>query len=160
MSFASRRSTLTVSALLTAAALTLSACGGSTVTSDEVEDTTTTSSATTTTTESEETSSAAPKSSESKPDQGAQEIEELPETPSNIGEDDQEYLDQLAEGGVNVDGVEDVLIGVAASVCGSGPVEDATAAAVAGQLVEQGRSDQDAEATARVIEQSAREIYC
>lgn len=167
-------------ALGTSAAL-LVGCGGSTVTSDDVESETTVAplerSGTETTgaadpTESEDAEEtttqerpdgqggagvAAPPPPE---DQGAREISEIPETDAPTSAEDQEYLAALEDAGVDVAGVEASLVGTASTVCASEGDANVTASAVAGQLIEQGRTELEHGEATELIEESARAAYC
>ena len=64
--------------------------------------------------------------------------------------------------GVDVDGVEDQLIGAASTVCRSenSDIGQVTVTAVAGQLVEQQRTELNAEDAVALIENEARAAYC
>lgn len=160
-------------AITLAGALVLSACGGSTVTSDDLDENTdpvessvaetdgqtdaetgddaeTESSATS---EESETSGTEP----APQDQGAREISEIPPSESGASSDDQRFLESLSLRGIDVVNVESQLIGTAQTVCAGA---SATASAVAGQLVEQGRTDLPYEEVAELIESSARSAYC
>lgn len=146
-------------ALALASALALSACGGSTVTSDDVASSTSvaplehSSSATT-------TSSRATSSSAQPQDEGAREISSIPSAQPQVDAATEGYLSEISDGGIDVAGVEDQLVGTAQAVCADDPVSAATAGAVAGQLVEQGRTDLAADEVTRIIESSARDAYC
>lgn len=70
-------------------------------------------------------------------DRGAREISEIP-SPEPAQGPDQDFLAAVAEKGVNVDGVEDQLVGAAQASCQGDAV---TVPAVAGQLIEQGRTE-------------------
>lgn len=171
-------------AVLVAGALTLSACGGSTVTSDELsetaapaEDTATaddsestateesdqseTSSRDSSATESSEESASESSSQESTAeDQAAREISEIPPAEPEASSDDEQFLETVGMRGVDVAGVENQLIGTASTVCAGDGASAATAGAVAGQLIEQGRTDLAHEEVTQLIETSAREVYC
>lgn len=157
---------------LAATALLLSACGSATVDNTEetaadvtsvaplergsgVEDTETESEAEST--DEQERPDAEPTSPQAQ-DRGAREIDEVPEQVPVTSDEDQGYLDALREDGVNVDGVEDQLIGAAGAACS---LEDnVTIPAVAGQLIEQNRTDMDHAELVGLIENQARSAYC
>lgn len=156
---------LRVTTLLCAAALTLTACGGATVDSEDVtgtetgtETATATSTATSsasTATETTRVSSGASRSEGS--DQPAQEVESVPDQVSGYSPEEQAFLDHLSENGVNINGVEDQLTATGFTVCTDDPI---TRDAVAGQLVEQRRTDMDAAAVAALISDTARANLC
>lgn len=86
-------------------------------------------------------------------DRGAHEISEIP-SPAPAQGPDQDFLDAVAEKGVNVDGVEDQLVGAAQASCQGDAV---TVPAVAGQLIEQGRTELSHEEVVQLItEQGAK----
>lgn len=95
-------------------------------------------------------------------DQPAQEVSEIPDNSLQLSGVDREYLDSLKADGVDVEGIEDQLIGTASVVCGSegAPLDEATIGAVAGQLIEQGRTTKAFEEVVDVINSSARKAYC
>ncbi len=101
-------------------------------------------------------------------DQRAQEVSEVPSPEPERSEEDTDFLDGVAEGGIDIEGVEDQLIGAASTVCrpadqgeGEGAaVAEVTVGAVAGQLQEQGRTELDQEDAAALIENEARAAYC
>ncbi|AKK09881.1 hypothetical protein [Corynebacterium testudinoris] len=155
---------LAITALATAGVL--AACGGATVD----EDSTTATSvaplerAPQSTTASESSSATArPTPTEAQPqDQGAREVEEVPEQSVPRTKEDLDYLEDLGGSGIDVKGVESQMIGTAVTVCrpeDSG-IDAVTVPAVAGQLVEQGRSDKSPEEIATLIENAARKAYC
>jgi hypothetical protein len=161
--------------LLTAAltgALTLTACGGATVENDP---TTATSvapleraprtDASETTSEAGETTGrpTAGRPVEPQPqDQGAREVDEVPEQQTPRSAEDVTFLGDLTDEGIDIEGVEDQLIGTASTVCGGGDddLTTATLPAVAGQLVEQGRTDLPVEEVAALVEAAATNAYC
>ena len=178
-----------IGALATSATL-LAGCGGTTVTSDDVEATGETSVAPLDRSATSSTSPASSEASEDKDkdkdtgtgrssepsesagvaapappapqDRGAREISEIPEQQPAHSREDESFLTAVAEEGINVEGVESQLIGAARTVCAeeSGPVSDATALAVAGQLTAQDRTDLPAEDVSEILENAARESYC
>ena len=150
-----------------AAAVAVAACGGATVDSEDVTETpTVVSEATETETESEtettETSAAASSSavsSQSKraDDQPAREVTDVPQQASAFSPQEEAYLATLRESGVNIDGIEDQLTATGATVCADNLI---TRDAVAGQLVEQRRTDMDAASVAALISDTARANLC
>ncbi|RNE49991.1 DUF732 domain-containing protein [Corynebacterium alimapuense] len=95
-------------------------------------------------------------------DQGAREVDEVPELDASRSAEDQVFLGELSDNGVDIVGVEDQMIGTAITICspeGTG-IDLATVPAVAGQLIEQGRTDLSAEEVATLIEDAARKAYC
>ena len=151
-----------------AAAVAVAACGGATVDSDDVTDTPTVASEAETESETETTetasSSVAPSSSAVVPSQGrraddqpAREVTDVPEQASAFSPQEEAYLATLRESGVNVDGIEDQLTATGATVCADDLI---TRDAVAGQLVEQRRTDMDAAGVAALISDTARANLC
>lgn len=151
--------TTTAIALLT---FGVAACGSSTVESSEVTSSTTTKTSTT----SSSTKTSAPKSSEkSAPeitDPQAKRVDEAPDGQMKLSEADDSYLGALEKAGIDVDGVEDQLIGTGRAACADAPEEEreVIALAIAGQLVAQGRSQESAEEVAKTIASSAKKAYC
>ncbi|MBC6796271.1 DUF732 domain-containing protein [Corynebacterium sp. MSK035] len=152
--------TTTAVALLTFGVV---ACGSSTVESSEVTSSTTTNKTSTT---SSSTKTSAPKSSEkSAPeitDPQAKRVDEAPDGQMKLSEADDSYLGALEKAGIDVDGVEDQLIGTGRAACADAPEEEreVIALAIAGQLVAQGRSQESAEEVAKTIASSAKKAYC
>lgn len=151
--------TTTAVALLT---FGVAACGSSTVESSEVTSSTTTKTSTT----SSSTKTSAPKSSEkSAPeitDPQAKRVDEAPDGQMKLSEADDSYLGALEKAGIDVDGVEDQLIGTGRAACADVPEEErqVIALAIAGQLVAQDRSQDSAEEVAKIIASSAEKAYC
>ena len=151
-----------------ASAAALTACGGATVDSDEVTETPTATSEITET-ESSSSSTATPSSATATErersssigngpeDQPAREVTEVPQQASAFSPQEEAYLAQLRESGVNVDGIEDQLTATGATVCADNLI---TRDAVAGQLVEQRRTDMDAAGVAALISDTARANLC
>lgn len=150
-----------------ASAAALTACGGATVDSDEVTETPTVTSEVTET-ESSSSSSATPSSATTPrersssigngpEDQPAREVTDVPQQASAFSPQEEAYLAQLRESGVNVDGIEDQLTATGATVCADNLI---TRDAVAGQLVEQRRTDMDAAGVAALISDTARANLC
>ena len=148
-----------------AAAVAVAACGGATVDSYDVTETPTVVSETTeaetseTTEVSETTETSAVVSSQSKrvDDQPAREVTDVPQQASAFSPQEEAYLATLRESGVNVDGIEDQLTATGATVCADNLI---TRDAVAGQLVEQRRTDMDAAGVAALISDTARANLC
>lgn len=105
--------------------------------------------------ESEAPTSAEETSSKSQEDRGAREISEIPS--AEVPEPDAKYLDKLKDAGVNVDGVEDQLLGAGKAACDENEV---TISAVAGQLIEQQRTTMGFEELSQLIKDSARSGIC
>ena len=163
-----RLTTLTCTLIL---ALPLAACGGSATVSKTDETvtptapvTSTESSAATSVTETvTETARAtstvnpAPAQSAGPVDKPASAIETLPEQASHFSPEEQAYLDYLSENGLNFAGVEDQLTATGHNVCADDLI---TRDAVAGQLVEQRRTDMTPDALGQLIEDAARANLC
>ena len=105
--------------------------------------------------ESDAPSSSENSASKSQEDRGAREISEIPS--AEVPEPDAKYLDKFKDAGVNVDGVEDQLLGAGKAACDENEV---TIAAVAGQLIEQQRTTQSFEELSQLIKDSARSGIC
>ena len=105
--------------------------------------------------ESEAPTSAEETSSKSQEDRGAREISEIPT--AELPESEAKYLGRLKNAGVNVDGVEDQLLGAGKAACDE---NDVTLSAVAGQLVEQQRTKMGFEELSKLITDSARTGIC
>lgn len=165
------------------AALGLTACGGdATVENDPAtelssvapltREPTTTETESETSTETEEgeeggerssTSAAPPAPAEPLPQDGpAEEIEEIPTQTVQRTPGEEGYLTQLSEKEIDIAGVEDQLIGAADTVCESQESgnPNVIVPAVAGQLIEQGKTDLPAEEVAALIESAAESAYC
>nr|WP_288869666.1 hypothetical protein [uncultured Corynebacterium sp.] len=161
-----RRFALCLTTITCTAALT--ACGGATVDSEDVTETAATSAtetATETATESATGSAAAssaggaPRSSSRNGagDQPAREVETVPTQVPSYAPEEQAFLDHLRQNGVNVDGLEDQLTATGFTVCDDDTI---TRDAVAGQLVEQRRTDMDAGTVATLLSDTARANLC
>lgn len=147
----------------------LAGCGGATVDSEDVTETATATATETETATSEETPASSSPSTEetaasavsslsNRPgDQPAREVTEVPQQASAYTPQEEAYLATLRESGVNVDGIEDQLTATGATVCANSLI---TRDAVAGQLVEQRRTDMDAAGVAALISDSARANLC
>jgi len=142
-----------------ASAAALAGCGGATVDSDDVTETATATS-TSETTETASSSTVVERSSSAgggASDQPAREVTEVPQQASAFTPAEEAYLAGLRENGVNIDGVEDQLTATGATVCEDDLI---TRDAVAGQLVEQRRTDMDAAGVATLIDDTARANLC
>ena len=159
-----RLTTLTCTLIL---ALPLVACGGSATVSKTDETVTPTapvtnteSSAATSVTETARATSTvnpAPAPSAGPVDKPASAIESLPQRASHFSAEEQAYLDYLSENGLNVAGVEDQLTATGLNVCADDLI---TRDAVAGQLVEQRRTDMAPDALGQLIVDAARANLC
>lgn len=163
-----RKFALCLTTITCTAALT--ACGGATVDSEDVTETAATSATETATsatesgtasaTESATASSAAAPGSSSRNgagDQPAREVETVPTQVPAYAPEEQAFLDHLRQNGVNVDGLEDQLTATGFTVCDDDTI---TRDAVAGQLVEQRRTDMDAGTVATLLSDTARANLC
>ncbi len=166
-------STAGIAGVVAAASLLLTACGGETVDSSDVTKSSApqsaSSSATTQTTQSSpstsatSTSSATATSTVTQPsaapaeEQPAREVTSMPQQASHYSADEEKFLDQVRNKGINVNGVEDQLTATGRSVCDGTTF---TRDAVAGQLVEQRRTDLDPAAAAQLIDETARATLC
>ena len=90
-------------------------------------------------------------------DQPAQEVTVAPEQTSGFTPEEETFLQQLSENGLNIEGVEDQLTATGRTVCSDDTV---TRDAVAGQLVEQRRTDMDPGALGTLIADTARANLC
>lgn len=149
---------------MTTLACTLTACSGSTTV--EGEDVTPAESTTvavkdegsaTESSASESTRSSSAPANEGPRDQPAQEVTAAPEQSSGFSPEEEAYLQQLSENGLNIEGVEDQLTATGRTVCSDDTV---TRDAVAGQLVEQRRTDMDPAALGTLIADTARANLC
>lgn len=164
------RTGLVIAAL--AGTLTLTACGGATVESDPTTATSAAPPARSADDDAPETSPGEGEPASPPPagrpagpqlqDQGAREIDEIPEQETPRSPADVVFLGDLTDAGIDVEGIEDQLIGTAATVCVSGEnvLAEATPQAVAGQLVAQGRTDLTVGEAAGLIETAAENAYC
>lgn len=94
-------------------------------------------------------------SANSPEDRGAREISEIPS--AQLPKEESAYLDSLKDAGVNVNGVEDQLLGAGQGACGE---DEITIPAVAGQLIEQQRSDKDFDELTKLLQDNARSALC
>lgn len=155
MSRASRLTTLAPAILFTC---TLAACGGATVDSDDVTATptsTATQVSSSATTSSRTTATVTQTSTREAP--VVEEIESIPAEASHFTPQEEAFLDHLRQNGLNVEGVEDQLTATGINVCADDVI---TRDAVAGQLVEQRRTDMDPAALGELISDAARANLC
>lgn len=156
-----RRFALCLTTITCTAALT--ACGGATVDSDDVTETAATSATETATSATESGTASATESATASSsrngagDQPAREVETVPTQVPSYAPEEQAFLDHLRQNGVNVDGLEDQLTATGFTVCDDDTI---TRDAVAGQLVEQRRTDMDARTVATLLSDTARANLC
>lgn len=155
---------------LAASALLLAACGEATVDSSDVTassssvaptESTASSASTTTSASSSSSAPGSPQagsaSAATDGEQPAREISSVPDQASRYSPEEQKFLDEIRNKGVNVEGVEDQLTATGLSVCDGTTF---TRDAVAGQLVEQRRTNLDPAATATLIDDTAHAHLC
>lgn len=156
---------LSVAAVI-GAALTLAACGGGSATVDASDVTTppqtavSSSGGTVTVTETSTSKSSpaqAPARASGPEDQPARDVDEVPAVRSDFSPQERAYLDRLSNNGLNIEGVEDQLTATGLNVCANDII---TRDAVAGQLVEQRRTDMTPEALGELITAAARDNLC
>ena len=90
-------------------------------------------------------------------DEGARAISEAP-APAPLVDRDADYLAALTQSGINTEGVEDQLLGVGQNSCEG--QDSVTIGAVAGQLIEQGRTQLPHEQVVALIMNTAMAAYC
>lgn len=159
-----------IAAVIAVAGLSLAACGGTTVESDDVTatpsssttaaETTTTATSTATSTESSSAAPAAPAAPADDPAAGegaASEVENTPDAAPMRPEQDEAFLEALRQGGVNVEGNEEQLVGTARTICGGSTI---TRDAVAGQLIEQKATQLEINELTKLIDSAARDNLC
>lgn len=146
---------------LALAGLTLAACGGTTVDSSDV---TATPSAVTSSATSTASTTTSTKPSEKRPEDdalenegAASEVSDFPENTAKRPPEQEAYLEALREGGVKIEGNEDQLLATAGTLCGG---ETITRDAVAGQLIEQQRTELDHEQLIKLIDDAAHANLC
>lgn len=166
--FSARPAAAAGAAMLLAAGALLSGCGSATVEEGEATDTSVAPLERSSAASGESSASKASESSasasgsasaertpgEEPEDRGAREISEIPAPAPEQGPD-QDFLAAVAEKGVNVDGVEDQVVGAAQASCQGDSV---TVPAVAGQLIEQGRTELSHEELVRLITEQGRKL--
>ena len=156
-----RKLALCLTTITCTAALT--ACGGATVDSEDVTETAATSATETATSATESGTASATESATGSSsrngagDQPAREVETVPTQVPSYAPEEQAFLDHLRQNGVNVDGLEDQLTATGFTVCDDDTI---TRDAVAGQLVEQRRTDMDAGTVATLLSDTARANLC
>ncbi|UBI09438.1 DUF732 domain-containing protein [Corynebacterium coyleae] len=156
-----RKFALCLTTITCTAALT--ACGGATVDSEDVTETAATSATETATSATESGTASATESATASSsrngagDQPAREVETVPTQVPAYAPEEQAFLDHLRQNGVNVDGLEDQLTATGFTVCDDDTI---TRDAVAGQLVEQRRTDMDARTVATLLSDTARANLC
>lgn len=72
-------------------------------------------------------------------------------------EQDQAFLEALREGGVNVEGNEEQLVGTARTICSGSTI---TRDAVAGQLIEQQATQLEMKELTGLLDSAARDHLC
>ena len=162
--FSARPTAAAGAAVLLAAGTLLSACGSATVDEGDATETSVAPLERSSAASGESSASKASESSASAPsertpgeepeDRGAREISEIP-TPAPAQGPDQDFLAAVAEKGVNIDGVEDQLVGAAQASCQGDAV---TVPAVAGQLIEQGRTELSHEDVVQLITEQGNKL--
>lgn len=162
--FSARPTAAAGAAVLLAAGTLLSACGSATVDEGDATETSVaplerSSVASGESSASKASESSASASAERTPgeepeDRGAREISEIP-TPAPAQGPGQDFLAAVAEKGVNIDGVEDQLVGAAQASCQGDAV---TVPAVAGQLIEQGRTELSHEDVVQLITEQGNKL--
>lgn len=162
--FSARPTAAAGAAVLLAAGTLLSACGSATVDEGDATETSVAplerssvasgESSASKASESSASSSAERTPGEEPEDRGAREISEIP-TPAPAQGPDQDFLAAVAEKGVNIDGVEDQLVGAAQASCQGDAV---TVPAVAGQLIEQGRTELSHEDVVQLITEQGNKL--
>ena len=155
-----------MTAVLAAVGLSLAACGGATVDSEDVTATPSTSAAAPSSSVEESESAAetessspasAPADDPAAGEGAASEVENTPDAAPMRPEQDEAFLEALREGGVNVEGNEEQLVGTARTICGG---SDITRDAVAGQLIEQQATQLEFDDLTKLIDSAARDNLC
>lgn len=165
-----RLSCPSVAAVLLAAGALLAGCGSATVDESEATETSVaplersasassaasgaSSETSTSTSENSSAGSSSRGTGDEPEDRGAREVSEIPAPAPDEGPN-QDFLAAVSQGGVNTDGVEDQLIGAAQASCQGDAV---TVPAVAGQLIEQGRSELSHEQLTQLITEQGRAL--
>lgn len=166
---ASWKVTLTT-ALLVPTAFALVACGDSTVDSAELssarQSSAQASASSSSSAASESASAQRTKDAAGEPeitDPAAKQTDSAPSGQMPLSKKDESYLDALVADKIDVNGVEDALIGAARAHCAAGLVgQDANVMvdAIAGQLIAQERTTADPEAVSSSIAKAAKDAYC
>lgn len=90
-------------------------------------------------------------------DEGAHEVDEVPEPKDRFTGNDRDYLDFVQDKDVDTKGVESEIIAAASTVCDEDSV---TLPAVAGQLIEQDRTDLQHDELVKLLTDKAEKTYC
>lgn len=157
-----------LSALAAGAATVLAACGSATVDNEgptsvaplereSAEASTEESSSESTSSEADSESSEGG-SEQAAQDRGAREVSAIPEPEEETDTPDAKFLGALSDAGLDTDGVEYQVISAAQGSCES--ESNVIVQAVAGQLIEQGRTDMPFEELTGLLEDQARTAYC
>ena len=101
--------------------------------------------------------SSAASASDEPEDRGAREISAIP-SPSRTQGPEQDFLAAVQKAGVKTEGAEDQIIGAGQAACNEG--DAVTIPAVAGQLIEQGRTPLSHEELTAVLTDQARGTLC
>lgn len=161
-----------VAAMAGVSAALLTACGGSTVDNADITGEETVAplerdGGSSAAPEGEETASEGASDSAGEPasegeDKGAREVDDVPPAQGEFTEKDTAFLDALRTEGVKVEGVENQIIGAGAATCkdDDSDFSEAMLKAVAGQLVEQGRTDKGFKAVHKLLSDAADDAYC
>lgn len=104
-------------------------------------------------------SSAAREPSQGGEDRGAREVQGAPQQ-QNRSAEEQKFIDDLTREGLDVNELEDTIVASAQNLCANPEQAGTLINAVAGQLVEQGRTDKSVEDVAALIENTAKKAYC
>ncbi|MDU0479140.1 hypothetical protein QVA66_07790 [Staphylococcus chromogenes] len=104
-------------------------------------------------------SDGAPAAAPAPRDKAAQEISALPTSGPKRSASESKYLEALQKQGIKVEGIEDQMIGAANQACQKDR-DNYLVGAIAGQLVEQKRTEKKAEEVADIITKSAKDGYC
>ncbi|MBZ8176642.1 hypothetical protein GSS88_02365 [Corynebacterium sp. 3HC-13] len=92
-------------------------------------------------------------------DRGAREVERIPDDQSRP-QQEQKLLSTLKNEGVDVSTLEDTIVATAQTYCQDGEQSHTLIKAIAGQLVEQHRTDKSVDEVAAMIEKAAKNAYC
>lgn len=158
-------------ALVSVAAPLLSACGGTTVESSD------TGASPVSITQESSVKAVDPVEAQRRPaDDPAHEVSSLPERKPQLSVADEQMLENLTDEGIDVAGYEVQLVGLSSRVCqedsqsegdngsdsgsSSSTGVDEIVGAVAGQLVEQGKTKKSVEDTAAILSDVVEKAYC
>ncbi|AKK04154.1 hypothetical protein [Corynebacterium epidermidicanis] len=92
-------------------------------------------------------------------DEAAVEISALPSDGPKRTDSESKYLDELKKQGIRVEGIEDQMLGAASQVC-LNEKDNYLIGAIAGQVVEQKRTDKKPAEVADIITKAAKDGYC